>query len=147
MNDAIINKKDCVEIWGDGSVRREFMYSADLADAIWFCIKNIEKLPNSLNVGCGRDYSILEFYEIASKIINYKGIFKFDKNKPQGMKRKIVNSNIINNLGWEAKTSLEEGLKKTFEFYTEKYKKNNFRLLNITLIFHEFNNNKEKNIS
>ena len=124
LHDAIINKKDSVEIWGDGSVRREFMYSADLADAIWFCLNNIEKLPDSLNIGCGKDYSILQFYEIASKIINYKGIFKFNKKKPQGMKRKMVDSQIINNLGWEAKTNLEEGLKQTYKFYTDVYLSN-----------------------
>lgn len=124
LHDAIINKKDSVEIWGDGSVRREFMYSADLADAIWFCLNNIEKLPDSLNIGCGKDYSILQFYEIASKIINYKGVFKFNKKKPQGMKRKMVDSQIINNLGWEAKTNLEEGLKRTYKFYTDDYLSN-----------------------
>ena len=90
LHNAIINKIDNVEIWGDGSVRREFMYSSDLADAIWFCLENIEKIPNTLNIGCGKDYSILEFYEIASKIINFNGIFKFDINKPQGMRRKMV---------------------------------------------------------
>ena len=126
LHNAIINNLDSVEIWGDGSVRREFMYSGDLADAIWFCLENIKKIPNILNIGCGKDYSILEFYKIASKVINFKGTFKFDTNKPQGMKRKMVDSDKINKLGWESKTSLEEGLKKTFEFYTKEYKKTKF---------------------
>ena len=86
-----------------------------------FVLKNIEKIPNTLNIGCGKDYSILEFYEIASKIINFNGIFKFDINKPQGMRRKMVDSEIINKLGWEPKTTLEEGLKKTYDFYTKEY--------------------------
>jgi len=119
LHHAIVNNIESVEIWGDGSARREFMYSADLADAIWFCLENIEKIPHSLNIGCGKDYSILEFYEIAAKIMNYRGTFKFDKNKPQGMKRKIVDSKNINNLGWKANTTLEEGLKKTYDYFAK----------------------------
>ncbi len=121
LHTAITNNINEVEIWGDGSVRREFMYSSDLAEAIWFCLHNIKKLPDCLNVGCGRDYSILEFYQIAAKILNYTGAFKFDKDKPQGMKRKIVNSKNINLLGWEAKTTLEEGIKKTYDFYIKNH--------------------------
>ncbi len=121
---AIQNKINSVEIWGDGSVRREFMYSGDLAEAIWFTLENIEVLPNSLNVGLGRDYSVLEFYQIASKVMKYDGNFIFNKNKPQGMKRKIVDSQKINKLGWRAKTDLETGIKKAYQFYLNEFVQN-----------------------
>ena len=95
------------------------MYSGDLAEAIWFTLENFEELPNSLNVGLGRDYSVLEFYQIAAKVMKYDGNFIFNKNKPQGMKRKIVDSQKINKLGWRAKTDLETGIKKAYEFYLD----------------------------
>ena len=69
MHNAIINNLDSVEIWGDGSARREFMYSADLVEAIWFALNNIEKLPDCLNVGLGKDYSVLEFYKIHARLL------------------------------------------------------------------------------
>ena len=55
-------KKNFIEIWGDGNARREFMYAEDLAGAIWFCLEKITKIPTLLNVGIGRDYSIVNYY-------------------------------------------------------------------------------------
>ena len=56
-----------IMIWGDGKARREFMYAEDLADAIWFCVKNIKQIPKFINVGIGEDFSIKDYYQIISK--------------------------------------------------------------------------------
>ena len=61
-----LNKKE-INIWGDGLARREFMYAADLADFLFYCIKNFETIPSTLNVGIGRDYSVLDYYMAVAK--------------------------------------------------------------------------------
>ena len=66
------------------------MYTADLADFICEGIKRFEDIPNLLNVGLGMDYSINEYYRFTAKVLNYKGTFIYDKDKPQGMKKKTT---------------------------------------------------------
>ena len=109
-----------VEIWGDGTARREFMYAEDLADSIFFIIKNIEKIPQYLNVGNGLDYSVLEYYMTAASVLSYSGDFKFNTNMPSGMNQKLVDSSIINSLGWFPKTNLEDGIEKTYKYFLDK---------------------------
>ena len=106
-----------VEIWGDGLVRREFMYAEDLADAVFFALENLIKLPNMVNVGLGFDYTIDEYYECIAKVVNYQGKFGHDTSKPVGMKQKLVNVDKLQQLGWTHKFSLEEGLEKTYQYY------------------------------
>ena len=65
----------------------------------------------------GRDYSIEEYYTKIASEIGYSGGFKFDLSKPIGMKRKLVDTSILKNMGWESKFSIEEGIKKTYEYY------------------------------
>ena len=117
LDDAINNNDSSVEIWGDGLARREFMYASDLSDFIFKIIPILPTLPSNVNVGFGKDYSIKEYYETAAKIIGYKGKFIFNKSKPVGMKQKLVDISIQNTLKWKASTSLEVGIKKTYEFY------------------------------
>lgn len=111
------NKSD-VTIWGSGKPLREFMYVDDLADAIHFVIQNDVK-KELLNVGSGIEISINDLAIIISEIVEYKGNIQFDFTKPDGNPRKLMDSNLINNLGWNAKTDLETGLKKTYAWYTE----------------------------
>ena len=106
-----------VEIWGDGLARREFMYAEDLADAVFFALDNLSKLPNMVNVGLGFDYTINEYYEYIAKVVNYQGKFEHDISKPVGMKQKLVNTDKLQQLGWTHKFSLEEGLEKTYQYY------------------------------
>lgn len=106
-----------VEIWGDGLARREFMYAEDLADAVFFALDNLTKLPNMVNVGLGFDYTINEYYEYIAKVVNYQGKFEHDISKPVGMKQKLVNTDKLQQLGWTHKFSLEEGLEKTYQYY------------------------------
>ncbi len=110
-----------ITVWGDGEARREFMYSGDLADAMWFCFKRFESLPTALNVGQGYDYRVIDYYRMAAKVIGYTGEFQFDVTKPIGMKRKLVDSTLLNNLGWFPRHSVAEGLKLTYDHYIKKY--------------------------
>ncbi|MDN3721445.1 NAD-dependent epimerase/dehydratase family protein [Roseibium salinum] len=79
-----------VEIWGDGTARREFMLAEDLADAIFFAIERFDDMPSLLNMGVGTDYTVDEYYSIAAEVIGYNGEFRHDLSKPVGMKRKLL---------------------------------------------------------
>ena len=113
--------KETPEIWGDGSVRREFMYVEDLTDFIFWSLENYESLESYTNIGIGRDCTILEYYQEISKVVGYNGSFRFDLEKPTGMQRKLCSIKKQEKLGWQPKHSLQEGLKKTYEFYLEQY--------------------------
>ena len=125
---AIINKihkakkynESTVEIWGDGMARREFMYVDDLTDAIFFIIKNFERIPSCLNVGVGSDYSINEYYEIIAKEFGFNGKFKHDLSMPAGVHQKLLSNNKLKNIGWSPKFSINEGIKRTLHFYVSK---------------------------
>ena len=108
---------DTVEIWGTGKARREFMYSGDLADCIAYSLANFDKLPTYLNVGLGRDYTVDEYYEAIAKLVGYTGKFTHNTDKPEGMRRKLMDVSTLSAFGWQAKTGLMEGLKKTLGFY------------------------------
>jgi GDP-L-fucose synthase len=108
-----------VILWGTGRPMREIMYVDDLAEACLFFLK--KKTTHSLiNIGSGIEKSILEFAKIIAKKIDYKVKFEFDRTKPDGMKRKLVDTSLANKYGWKAKTSLEEGLNKTLDQYIKQ---------------------------
>ena len=117
IHKAFFQKTKEIEIWGDGKARREFMFASDFADFIWFSINNFEKIPPLINVGLGNDYSIKEYYDLVSKVIGFKGKYNYNLNKPVGMSRKLVDCSKINQLGWKPKNSLNDGIKKTYEYY------------------------------
>ena len=110
-----------IEIWGDGKAKREFMYVSDLSDAIWFSVKNFNKIPIILNIGTGKDYSVLDYYKKVSKIIYPEAKFYFSKEKPSGMRRKLLDVSKSKKLGWKAKVSLTSGIIKTYKDYKKKY--------------------------
>ena len=114
---AKINNLQSVDIWGDGLSRREFMYTADFADFIYFAIRNFDKMPQNINVGIGEDYSINEYYKIIADVIGYKGKFKNDLSKPIGMKKKLIDNKKLKKFGWSHKTSLKIGIKETYNYF------------------------------
>ena len=114
------NNLQFVNIWGDGLARREFMYASDLADFIYFAIKKFNEMPQNINVGIGKDHSINDYYKTIANIIGFKGKFKNDLSKPRGMKKKLINNQKLKKFGWEYKTSLEDGIKKTYEYFLNK---------------------------
>lgn len=110
-----------VEIWGDGTARREFMYAGDLADAMVRAIKGFDSLPALMNVGLGYDYTINEYYQAAADVMGYTGGFSHDLSKPVGMARKLVSVERQKIWGWEAKSRLCEGIEKTYRFYLKEF--------------------------
>lgn len=120
IDDAIKSGINDVEIWGDGLSRREFMFAEDLADFIIFSLDKFSDVPSLMNVGLGYDYSINEYYQTIADVLGYKGGFSYDMSKPEGMKQKLVNTDLQTKLGWKPKTSLESGIKKTYQFYQKE---------------------------
>jgi len=118
--DLMVNQ---IDIWGDGLARREFMYAEDLADFLFYAIPNLKRMPQNINVGLGKDYTINEYYNCIANVIGYEGNFFHDLTKPVGMRQKLIDDTRLRAFGWRYKTSLNEGLKKTFEFY-KKLEKN-----------------------
>jgi GDP-L-fucose synthase len=115
-------KRKYVEIWGDGTAKREFLYVEDFVDFIFYSIKKFDSIPNNINVGYGKDFSIKKYYSYISKIIGWDGKFFFNKDKPQGQKRKLVSIKKQLKIGWRPKHSLQDGIKKTVDYF---YKINN----------------------
>ncbi|MGA3332602.1 MAG: GDP-L-fucose synthase [Terracidiphilus sp.] len=105
-----------VELWGSGTPRREFLFSEDLADACVFVMKNYSG-EMFLNVGTGRDMTILELAESIARIIGWRGTFTFDRSKPDGMPRKVMDVSRLRALGWSARTDFETGMKEAYRWY------------------------------
>ena len=105
-----------VDIWGDGSARREFLFTADLADFIWSFHDRLEHLPDTLNVGVGADATIDDYYQAAARALGWTGAFRHDLSKPVGMRRKLLDVSAQASLGWRPATPLEVGLAATVEW-------------------------------
>lgn len=109
-----------IEIWGDGSARREFMYAGDLADCIWQAVERFDELPPLMNVGTGADYSVDEYYQTIAQVVGFKGTFTHDLTKPAGMKRKLTDITRMKQFGWQPQTTLEDGIRQTVDFYRKE---------------------------
>lgn len=105
-----------VVLWGTGNPYREFLYVDDLADACLFLIENFSE-SGPINVGTGTDVTIREAAEKVAAVVGYQGEIVWDSSKPDGTPRKLMDVTRINNLGWRAATSLDEGLRKTYAWY------------------------------
>ncbi|WP_457281200.1 GDP-L-fucose synthase family protein [Polaromonas sp. P5_D5] len=108
-----------VEIWGDGTARREFMYAGDLADAVLHALSDFDKLPGLLNVGLGHDHSINDYYRAAAEVVGWSGEFVHDTSKPVGMKQKLVDIDRQRAWGWAPQRTLREGIELAYSFYLE----------------------------
>ena len=116
MHKAKINSSKEFKIWGTGKPLREFLFVDDFADAVQFVIDNNvnEKL---LNIGSGKEISILDLVKLIKNIINFEGELIFDSEKPDGNPRKLLDSSKINTLGWTPKTELVDGIERTYNWY------------------------------
>lgn len=120
VHDAMIRGKTEVVIWGDGQARREFMYVGDLADCLVRAIHYFDQLPSTMNVGLGNDFTINEYYQYIAEVVGYQGHFVHDLDRPVGMKQKVVDVSRQRDWGWDTRTSLADGLFKTYQFYLEQ---------------------------
>jgi GDP-L-fucose synthase len=120
--EAKIQNKPTVEIWGSGKPRREFLYVDDLADACVFLMENYncKDMGIFVNIGTGEDLTIKELAEMIKRIVGYQGELVYNSEKPDGASRKLLNVSKLSALGWQAKTSLEDGIKMTYEWYVSK---------------------------
>jgi GDP-L-fucose synthase len=107
-----------VELWGSGTPKREFLFSEDLADACVFIMKNYSD-EIFLNVGTGRDMTILELAQTVARIAEWHGEFTFDRSKPDGMPRKLMDVSRLGALGWTAPTEFETGMREAYHWYLE----------------------------
>lgn len=119
IHQAKLSGADTVEIWGTGNARREFMYAGDLADCMWRALEHFHTLPSMMNVGLGSDLSIIEYYQAVARVVGYSGRFVHDLSKPEGMAQKLVSVEKLDQWGWCATTSLDDGIAKTYQFYLE----------------------------
>jgi GDP-L-fucose synthase len=123
FHEAKTQNAPSVTIWGTGKPLREFLYVNDLAEAILFMMENVEASDlynlgiTHLNVGSGKDISIAELASLIAKIVGYNGRIEHDTSKPDGTPRKLMDVSRINSLGWKYKTELEEGIKKTYDWF------------------------------
>ncbi len=109
-----------VQLWGDGSPRREFLYVDDLAEACLFLMENYNG-REFLNIGTGEDIPIKELADIIAKEVGYEGPVEWDSSKPNGTPRKWMNVGRLHALGWKHKTSLAEGIRLTLQEFIQTY--------------------------
>ena len=114
FHEAKMSNAEVVEVWGSGKPMREFLYVDDLADAVYMLMQNYNE-PGHINIGTGEDLSIEALAQVIKKVSGFQGEIKFDSSKPDGTLRKVLDVSRLNELGWKATTSLEDGLVKAYE--------------------------------
>lgn len=113
---AKVENSATVELWGSGTPRREFLSSDDLADACVFVMRNYSG-EMFLNVGTGQDMTILELARSVAEVVGWRGSFTFDRSKPDGMPRKVMDVSRLRDLGWSAPTEFKAGLQQAYRWY------------------------------
>lgn len=128
FHEAKINNSDSVTLWGTGTAQREFMYVDDLAEGLCYLLEKVdakelyEQNLSFLNIGTGTDLTIMELAKIISNVVGFKGEIVYDRSKPDGTPRKLLDVARINSLGWKAKTDLRLGIKVTYDWYLKNAK-------------------------
>jgi GDP-L-fucose synthase len=130
FHEAKINNDKTVTVWGSGKVSREFLFVDDLAKA---CVHLMtisqeaytqvtEPMLSHINIGTGADVTIKQLAELVQKVVDFKGEIVWDKTKPDGTPRKLLDVSKINQLGWKAQTSLENGLNQSYQWFVNDKK-------------------------
>lgn len=109
-----------VEVWGDGTARREFTYAPDLAAWLVAEIDEVGRWPAAMNVGAGTDHTIREFYEFAAEIIGYEGELRFDPSRPSGVPRRLLDSSLARTHGWSPTTSPLAGMAACYRAFLDR---------------------------
>ena len=108
---------DEIVIWGSGTPRREFLYVDDLADACVFLMERGDAAPPLVNIGTGTDLTIAELADLVIEVIGYRGRVSYDRTKPDGTPRKLLDVGRLRALGWRARTSLRDGIAKAYSAF------------------------------
>lgn len=125
FHEAKLNNDAEVVVWGTGTPMREFLCVDDMAEASLFVLEldeeiyqaNTKPMLSHINVGTGKDVTIREMAETMKRVVGFKGELKFDSSKPDGSKRKLIDVSRLTAMGWTYSVELEEGLKKTYDWY------------------------------
>jgi len=120
-HEAKIGHLSTITLWGSGRPKREFLHADDLADAVVFSLKNYSG-EGHLNVGTGRDISILELAQLIGDVIGWGGTYKFDPKMPDGAMRKLLDVSRLSALGWEPNIPLREGIAMTYDTFLAEHK-------------------------
>ena len=123
FHEAKVNNLQTVNVWGSGKPKREFLFVDDLADASVHVMNldksifdnHIKPMCSHINVGSGTDLTIKELAETIKKVVDYEGQINFDSTKPDGNPRKLIDSQLLNSLGWQPKINLKHGLLKAYK--------------------------------
>jgi GDP-L-fucose synthase len=112
-----------VVIWGTGTPKREFLYSEDLADACVILLEkhNASDIGEYINIGTGKEITIKELAELVAQVVGFQGKLVFDKSRPDGAPRKLMDSSRLLALGWRAKTGFREGIGKAYPDFLKRY--------------------------
>lgn len=127
FHDAKMAGSDSVEIWGSGNPKREFLHVDDLADACLFIMTQPSErvfdasFQGIINVGVGEDLSVRDLAKIIGEVVEFKGQFRFDSDRPDGTPRKLLDVSRMTALGWKAKISLRTGIERTYEWYKQNH--------------------------
>ena len=119
FHEAKINNDPFVTIWGSGEPKREFLHVDDLAEACVFLMNHFDE-AGLVNVGTGEDLSILELAKLVARIVGYTGGIRNDTSRPDGTTRKLMDVSKINAMGWKARISLEEGIRRVYGDYQKR---------------------------
>lgn len=116
MHEAKESDANNVEIWGTGKVLREFLYIDDMADGCIFLLENYDG-ADFVNLGTGKELTIRDLAELIKKVVGFQGELKFNTDKPDGTPRKLLDVSKMESLGWKYKIELEEGIRRTYNWY------------------------------
>jgi GDP-L-fucose synthase len=128
FHQAKINNDEEVVVWGTGNAMREFLYVDDMAQASLFALEldektykaNTKPMLSHINVGTGKDITIREMAKTMKEVVGFKGKLTFDTTKPDGAPRKLIDITRLKNMGWEYSVTLEDGLEKTYKWYSKE---------------------------
>jgi GDP-L-fucose synthase len=126
ISKAVKAKKDQlaeIEMWGDGSPRREFTYTPEFAYWISSKVGELDKMPPILNVGYGIDFPVIEYYRMVLEELNLDISIRANTSRPSGNKRKLLDSSIARSLGWAPEVDIRSGIRSTIEWYLSRESK------------------------
>lgn len=118
MHEAKQSRAPTVTIWGSGTPKREFLHTDDLADACLFLLENVS-MPGPINVGTGSDLSISELADLIADVVGFEGELVYDRSKPDGTPRKLMDVSLLEGLGWRPKIGLREGIEDAYEWFRD----------------------------